>query len=94
MIHERQGLTLGLEPGDYLTRIHARLDDFERHHAVDGLPLLGHEDDAKAALADWFHESVRADQGTSPFASKLVTLILETVGWQFQKTWILFVDLY
>ena len=48
----RQGLPLGLEAGDDLPAVHARLDDLEGDLALDGLRLLGHEDGAHAALAD------------------------------------------
>ena len=33
----RQGLPLGLEPGDHLLRVHARLDDLQGHLAAHGL---------------------------------------------------------
>ena len=52
MVHHRQGLPLGLEAGDHLAAVHARLDDLERGLALHGLGLLGHEDRAHAALAD------------------------------------------
>ena len=37
MIHQGQGLTLRLEPGDDPPGIHARLDDLERHLPADRL---------------------------------------------------------
>ena len=37
MVHERQRLPLGLEAGDDLPRVHARLDDLQRHLAADRL---------------------------------------------------------
>ena len=43
-------------------RVHARLDDLERDLAADRLLLLGHVDDAHAALADLLEQLVRADQ--------------------------------
>ena len=52
VIHHRQGLPLGLEAGDDLRDVHARLDDLEGDLAADGLRLLGHEDGAHAAFAD------------------------------------------
>jgi len=61
MIHDRQGLSFGLETGDDLPGVHARLEDFEGDLAADGLGLLGHEDDAKTALADLLQELVRPD---------------------------------
>ena len=61
MIHHRQGLPLGLEPGDHLPRVHARLDDLERDPALDRLRLLGHVDHAHAAFADLLEQLVGAD---------------------------------
>ena len=37
MVHQRQGLPLGLEAGDDLPGVHARLDDLQRHLAADRL---------------------------------------------------------
>ena len=37
VVHQRQGLALGLEAGDDLTGVHARLDDLEGHFAADRL---------------------------------------------------------
>ena len=37
VVHQGQGLPLGLEPGDDLARVHARLDDLQRHPAADRL---------------------------------------------------------
>ena len=61
MIHHRQRLPLGLETGDHLAGIHARLDDLQRHLAADRLLLLGHEHDAEAAFADFFQQFIAAD---------------------------------
>ena len=52
MIHQGQGLALGLEAGDDLAAVHAGLDDLEGDLAADRLLLLGHVDDAHAAFAD------------------------------------------
>ena len=62
MVHQRQGLPLGLEAGDHLPGVHARLDDLQRHLAADRLLLLGHEDDAHAAFADLLQQLVGADE--------------------------------
>ena len=72
MVHEGQRLPLGLEPGDDLRAIHARLEDFEGHLAADGLLLRGHEDGAEAALADLLQELVVADDRTGALADRLV----------------------
>ena len=60
MVHQGQGLPLGLEAGDDLLGVHARLDDLQRDLAADRLLLLGHIDDAKAAFADLLAELVAA----------------------------------
>ena len=62
VVHQRQGLPLGLEAGDHLVGVHARLDDLEGDLAADGLLLLGHEDDAHAAFADLLQQLVGADE--------------------------------
>jgi hypothetical protein len=63
MVHHRQRLALGLEPGDHLGGIHAGLDGFERHLASDRPGLLGHVDGAHPALAQALEELVGADRG-------------------------------
>jgi hypothetical protein len=45
------GLTLGLEPGDHLPRVHPRLEHLQGDLATDGVGLLGHED-PEPALPD------------------------------------------
>ena len=67
MVHHRQGLPLGLEAGDHLPRVHARLDDLERDRPLDRLGLLGHEDDAHAAFADLLQQLVGADHRRPAF---------------------------
>ncbi len=52
MVHHGQGLPLGLEAGDDLPGVHARLDDLEGDLALHGAGLLGHVDGAHAAFAD------------------------------------------
>ena len=37
VVHQGQGLPLGLEPGDHLPGVHARLDDLQRDLAADRL---------------------------------------------------------
>ncbi len=68
MVHQRQGLPLGLEAGDDLAAVHAGLDDFEGDFALHGLGLLGHPDDAHAAFADLLQQLVRADRRARVFA--------------------------
>ncbi len=62
MVHHRQGLPLGLEAGDHLPGVHARLDDLQRHPPLDRLGLLGHVDDAHAPFADLLQQLVGADR--------------------------------
>ena len=61
MVHQRQRLSLGLEAGDDLARVHAQLDDLERDQPPDRLGLLGHVDRSHAAFADLLDQLVRAD---------------------------------
>ena len=61
VVHHRQGLPLGLEPGDDLLGIHAGLDDLERHPPANRAFLLGHVDGAHAPLAELLEQLVRAD---------------------------------
>ena len=61
MVHQRQRLTLGLEPGDDRLGVHAQLDDFERHAAAHRLGLLGHIDHPAAAFADFLQHFVTAN---------------------------------
>ena len=72
VVHQGQGLPLGLEAGEHLLRVHARLDDLQRHQALDRLGLLGHPDRAHAAFADLLQQLVRADDGAGPLADGLV----------------------
>ena len=67
MVHQGQGLPLGLEPGDHLAGVHARLDDLEGNLALHGLALLGHPDLAHAPFADPFQQLVGADEGAGGF---------------------------
>ena len=69
MVHHRQRLPLGLEAGDHLPRVHARLDDLERDRPLDRLGLLGHEDDAHAAFADLLQQLVGADDRAGPLGN-------------------------
>ena len=61
MVHQGQGLPFGLEAGDDLLGIHARLDDLQRHLALDRLRLLGHEHHAHAPFADLLQQLVGPD---------------------------------
>ena len=76
MVHQRQGLTFGLEASDHLPCVHPGLDYFQRHATADRPLLLGHKHDAKAALADLLQQLVGADLtagtfGERPFARRV-----------------------
>jgi hypothetical protein len=88
VVHHRQSLPLGLEPGDYLTGIHAGLDNFERHPAANRPFLLSLKHDAKATFADLLEEFVGADNGARLFADRRL-VIGRCIAWQeglVQKT--------
>ena len=53
MVHQSQGLPLGLEPSQHLFGIHAGFDDLERDPASNGLFLLGQPDLPHPAFADF-----------------------------------------
>src|SRR5262249_25684830 len=61
MVHECQGLTLGLEPGEDGSRVHSRLDELEGNLALDGVDLLGEIDGTHTAFTDFLTELVAAD---------------------------------
>jgi hypothetical protein len=61
MIHHRERLSFGLEPGDDLPAVHAQLDDLEGNAAFDRLALFGHPDFAEAAFADLLQQLVAAN---------------------------------
>ncbi len=61
MVHQGQGLSLGLEPGNYLVGIQTGPDDLQGHSSPDGALLLGHVHNAHASFADLSQELVGAD---------------------------------
>src|SRR5262249_41798636 len=61
-------LPLGLEAGNDLARVHARLENLQGDLAAERLLLLGHEDDAEAAFADLLQQLVRPDHRAGAFA--------------------------
>jgi hypothetical protein len=71
MVHERQRLALGLEPGDDLPRVHAELDNLERHPAADRFLLLGHVNDAAAAFANLLKQFVASDSVARLFRNQV-----------------------
>ena len=67
MIHHRQRLALGFEPGGDLLRVHAQLDDLERDAAAHRFGLLSDIHDAAAAFADVLEQLVTAERLTHGF---------------------------
>jgi hypothetical protein len=72
VVHHRQGLPLGLEPGDHLAGVHAGLDDLQCHLPPDRVFLLRHVDRAEPALADVLEALVRADDRPRPLSERSV----------------------
>ena len=70
MLHQRQGLPLGLEARDHLPRVHAQLDDLQRHAPLHRRFLLGHEDRAETALADQLQQLVAPDDRAGALADR------------------------
>ena len=61
MIHQRQRLAFGLEPGDDVFGVHAQLDDLEGDLPAHRLLLLGHINHAATAFADLLQQFVAAN---------------------------------
>ena len=61
MVHHRQRLAFGLEPGHDAPGVHAQLDHFEGNPATDRFLLLSHVDDPAPALADLLEQLVTAN---------------------------------
>jgi hypothetical protein len=74
VVHQRQGLAFGLEPGDDLVGVHARLDDLQRHAASDRVFLLGHEHGAHPTLADLLEQLVGTDTRAGSFTDRAWSL--------------------
>ena len=58
MVHQGQGLPLGLKTRQDLLGVHPRLDDLHGYEPFDRLRLLGHVHRAHAAFADFLDEFV------------------------------------
>src|SRR5882724_8219629 len=61
MLHEREGLALGLKQCQYLTRILSPLDELEGDLPAHGLQLLGHPNAAHAAFTDFPQQFITAN---------------------------------
>jgi hypothetical protein len=58
MVHEREGLTLGLESGDHGPGVHPQFNNLKRNPAAHGLLLLREVNHSAAALPDLFQKPV------------------------------------
>ena len=67
MVHHRQGLAFGLEAGDDLAGVHARLHHLDSDQTPHGALLLGHVDQAHAPFADLLVELVGTDDGANVY---------------------------
>ena len=67
MVHQGERLTLGFETRNDLSRIHPRLEDFQRNLTAHGLNLFGHVNDAEPAFANLLEQPVRTDDGSRSF---------------------------
>ena len=77
MIHHRQRLPLGLEPGDDLLGVHAQLDDLERHAPPHRLGLLGDIDHAAPAFADALQQLVAPERLAHGFVGRIGEIELD-----------------
>jgi hypothetical protein len=62
VVHHRQGLPLGPEPGQHPPRVHPRLDHLQGHPPADRLGLLGQEHDPHPPLAEHRHQLVSSGE--------------------------------
>ena len=63
MIHHRESLLLGLEPGDHILRVQFRFNQFQGHPTFYRLVLFGQPDDAHPALAELFNQAKVGEDG-------------------------------
>ena len=61
MVHQSQGLALGLEPSDHVFGIHPQLDDLQGHSTANRLFLLGHVHNAATPFPKPLQQLVRSD---------------------------------
>ena len=92
VVHQGEGLPLGVEPREDLARIHARLDELEGHAALDRLGLLGDPDGPHATFADLLQQLVTAgDDDSRPLTTRSIDRGMKFGGGGFQKACGLFV---
>ena len=61
MVHDRQRLSLGLEPGDELPCVHSELQNFQGNAAGNGRGLVRGLNGSHSALAEHLQDAVRTD---------------------------------
>ena len=96
MVHQRQRLALGFEPGDDRFGVHPQLDDLQRNPPPDGLLLFGHIDHPAAAFADLLQQLVVPDPVAGIFGQRRGNddgLAGQRSGWFLKKTTGLFMRL-
>ena len=71
VIHQRQGLPLGLEAGYHLAGLHSALDQLQGHLATHGLLLLGAIHHPEAALTEDLEQAVSAEGGSRGFEGRI-----------------------
>ena len=81
VIHQRQGLLLGLEAGDDLCESMPGLISFSADGALDRLGLLGEEHGSHAPLADGPHQCVRTDDAAGALGSGFRPARPDRVPW-------------
>ena len=67
MVHQRQGLTFRLKAGNHFARVHAGLDDLQRHPPPHRPFLFRQKHHAKAPFADLLHQPVGTDLSAEVF---------------------------
>jgi hypothetical protein len=67
MIHQCQGLLLGLEASDHGLCIQAEFNNLKRHTAVDWLDLLRHVHNTATAFPDFLEQFITANEHAHVF---------------------------
>ncbi len=81
MIHHGEGLPLLRKARDDLLRIHAELDDLQRHAPPHWCQLVCHPNRAKATSTDLLQQFVSADQVAGMLPGHTGDPVRNTAGW-------------
>ena len=66
MVHHRQGLLLGVEPGDHIFRVQLRFDQLEGNATLDRLVLFREPDNSHSAATEFFNQAkIGEDRGNA-----------------------------